>query len=291
MRWLMVVGLLFASASSALAAPCTRDSVAAATQALGGPNLDDVHVQIEIDGLEGSVTYVMSNGDVVGPRIVKAASCRELAKSLALVIVMSWRADEPVAPAPILVEKPVAPIEPEPVIEMPPLAIDTRSVQAAPVKHIAITVGAASDASGTGAFVAGGRWRRGRLSLGLELHLTAPLSLDVGDGGSVRVSQNALDALPCFHVSRFAVCGLATGGVVGGQGRSLAHAIEVYRPSFAVGGRVEASFPVLPRVAFRLHLDALQSLASTQFLVDEMVVWTSKPRELWLGGGVVAVFP
>ena len=54
--------------------------------------------------------------------------------------------------------------------------------------------------------------------------------------------------------------------------------------------RVEASVPVLRRIALRLHVDALQSLTSSQFLVDEMPVWTSKPRELWLGAGVMAAF-
>jgi len=304
MRWLSLLIVMLVVETSAIAAPCSRDSIAAAAQDLGGPNLDDIgdRVHIELHGLQGSITYVTSAGDVIGPRVVKAASCRELAKSLALVLVMSWRADEPVTPAPVEpapVEPapPPAPVEPpapttitEPVIEMAPLAID-RPAPRMSTHHLAVLAGAASDATGSPALVVGGRWRHGQFSAGLELHLTAQQALDVGDGGSVRVTQNGLDALPCFHVSHFALCGIATAGVIGGEGKNLAHAVSVRRAAVALGGRLEASYPLVRRVALRLHVDALQSLTSSRFLVDEMVVWTSKPHELWLGGGIVAVFP
>ncbi|HEY5927409.1 MAG TPA: hypothetical protein VIV11_37250, partial [Kofleriaceae bacterium] len=158
-------------------------------------------------------------------------------------------------------------------------------------RHLAFLLGGATDATGRPALVAGARVRRGRMSLGLELQLVAPLSLDAGDGATVRVSQYGVDAAPCFHVSRFALCGLATAGVIGGAGDQLAHATSVWRPALAVGARVEASVPVLPRVALRLHVDALQALTSSRFTVDEMPVWTSEPRQLWVGGGVQAVFP
>src|SRR5262245_45114571 len=205
MRAVALAIVMLVGATSALAAPCSRDDVAAQVAQLGGPSLDDVdqRVQIEIHGLEGSVTYVMSSGDVVGPRVVNAASCRELAKSLALVLVMSWRADDPAPAPPALVEP--APIAPptvkEAVIEIPPVTIERASEPPQPrmsTRHVAVIAGGASDATGTPALVLGGRWRHGRFSAGLELHLTAPLTLDVGDGGSVRVTQNALDALPCF---------------------------------------------------------------------------------------------
>jgi hypothetical protein len=294
--------------TSALAAPCSREDVAAQVALLGGPNLDDVgeRVHIELHGREGSVTYVMASGDVIGPRVVKAASCRELAKSLALVIVMSWRADEP-TPAPAPVEAaPVeaAPNQPAPlappvavvdeVIEMPAVVVERAVDRVQPrmsTRHLAVLAGGASDVSGTPALVLGGRVRRGSFSGGLELHLTSPQTLDVGDGGSARITQNAVDALPCFHLAYFAACGVATAGLIGGTGQHLAHAVSVYRASFAVGGRLEASYPVLPRLALRLHVDALQALTSSRFSVDEMVVWTSKPHELWLGGGILAVFP
>jgi hypothetical protein len=286
-RSLVIVALLVAVPATASAAPCTLDAVAAEVGALGGPALDRIAVHVEVGEREGSVTYVMASGDVVGPRVVKASSCRELAKSLALVIVMSWRSDEPAAIEPAAVAPPIAVADPVP----EPLAIETRLAPSPPPRHLAVALGAAMDTTGRPALVAGARWRRGAFSVALELHLTAPQSLDVGDGGSVRVTQNALDALPCVHESRYALCGLATAGLIGGQGRKLANATHVYRPTLSLGARVEASFPIHPRLGFRLHLDATQALTSTQFSVDEMTVWSNRPRELWLGGGVVAVFP
>jgi hypothetical protein len=330
-----VVVMLAAERASA-APPCSRDAVEEQVRVLGGSldgARDRVRIEVARDRIEGSVTYVTAAGDVIGPRVVRAATCKELATSLALVIVMSLHADEPVVhdDEPIahddesVAHEPVAhePAPHEPVAHdgEPAAPEDESAAQAlvahdeprldsafddervAPLdvhawpaprmhtKHLAAFVGAASDAAGLPALVVGSRWRRDRLSLGLELHVAAPQSIAVGDAGSVRIAQTGVDVAPCVHAGALAVCGLANAGVIGGEGRQLAEAMAVYRPSFAVGARLELDVPIVARVSLRLHVDGLQALTSTRFSVDQMTVWTSDSRELWLGAGVLATFP
>lgn len=291
----MLVGLVVAS-RQAHAAPCPRDAIAVELSTLGGPALGALgdRVRVEIHGTTGSVTYVMASGDVIGPRVVRAASCNELAKSLALVIVMSLRTDELRAGEPreptsvthgITIERPALPIA---------LAA-TDALDAAPaatrVNHVEAMLGAASDLGGRPALALGGRWHRGAFSLGLELHLLAPQSIAVEAGGSVEVARTAIDAAPCMHVSHVALCGLASARMITGEGHELAEAAHIRRVALAVGGRIELSYPVLHRLSLRAHLDGLQALDRTRFTVDEMAVWTSDSRELWLGAGIVAKFP
>ena len=44
------------------------------------------------------------------------------------------------------------------------------------------------------------------------------------------------------------------------------------------------------RPGLRVHADALQALGSAGFMVDQAPVWSTDPRELRLGVGVVAIF-
>jgi hypothetical protein len=293
----LMVALLavVATERASSAAPCSRDAVDAALVALGGPPLAEIadRVRIDTDGLTGSVSYEMASGDVIGPRVVRAPTCSELAKSLALVIVMSLRADEPREPRSVTRELTIEPPQRIRIEHM----LETRGAVAvekplfASTRRLEVMVGAAGDIARRPALVVGGRWRSGHLSLGLELSVRTPLTIDVEAGGSVEVTQTGVDAVPCFHVRGLALCGLASAGMIGGEGHELAEAAHVRRAAAAVGARVELAVPVADRVSLRLHLDGLQTLDRTQFLVDEMAVWTSDSRELWLGAGVLANFP
>lgn len=327
MRWLALIVAVLALEATAVAAPCSREAVADELVALGGPPLDDIgdRVRIEITGLAGSITYELASGELIGPRVVRAASCRELAKSLALVIVMSLRADEPrdepAAPVPVEPSQPAGvaahakprsstPSQASPggattrrpslaapqastggaTTSPPSLAASRASPGGATPPHLEALLGAAGDASRRPALVLGARWRQGRISLGVELAIRNPITIDVEAGGSVEVTQTGIEAVPCFHIRALALCGLASAGMIGGEGHQLAEAAHARRAAVAFGGRVELVVPILDRVALRLHLDGLQALDRTQFLVDEMAVWTSDSRELWLGAGVLANF-
>ncbi len=289
----MLVGLVVAT-SRAEAAPCPRDAVATQLRELGGPALDELgdRVRVDIHGTTGSITYVMASGDVIGPRVVRASSCSELAKSLALVIVMSLRADEPREPASvtrgITIERTTLPITIE---ASEPTEGNRARRDAKTVEHVEALLGGAGDLSRRPALVLGGRWHHGALSLGLELHVLSPQSIDIDAGGSVEVTRTGVEAAPCLHVTYLAVCGLASARMVTGEGHELAEAAHIRRTAFAVGGRIELAYPVLHRLSLRVHLDGLQALDRTRFTVDEMAVWTSDSRELWLGAGVLAHFP
>lgn len=302
MRLIAIAAMLCVAHTSA-AAPCSREAVADEVRALGG-DLDAAGDRVQIDmqrdgrSIVGTIVYTSTAGDVTAPRVVHTASCAEAAKSLALIIVMSLRADEPVVVEPVADEPvdesavavPVA--VPAPVIiTSEPQEPEASRAPRASTKHVAVFVGAASDTTAHPALELGSRWRHDRLSLGLELHIATPESIDVGDGGTVHVAAAGLDAVPCFHASYLALCGLANAGLISAEGQALANAATARRAAFAVGGRVELDVPLLDRVSLRVHLDGLQALTSSRFLVDQMPVWTSEPRELWLGAGVLAKFP
>jgi hypothetical protein len=285
-RWLALMVVMVA-AGAAHAAPCARDGVATQLRALGAPSLDELgdRVRVEMNGTTGSITYVMATGDVIGPRVVRAASCHELAKSLALVIVMSLRADEPREPTSVTRDVEIAPPTDVPII------VEEQRMRRAKPNHVEALLGGASDLSGSPALLLGGRWHRSTFSLGLELHVRSPLSIAVEAGGSVEVTRSGVDAAPCVHVKYLAMCGLASARMITGEGHDLAEAAYVRRAALAVGGRVEVDVPLVDRVSLRMHLDGLQALDRTRFMVDEMAVWTSDSRELWLGAGVLANFP
>ncbi|HEX5061682.1 MAG TPA: hypothetical protein VFV99_20085 [Kofleriaceae bacterium] len=306
MRLIAIAAMLCVAHTSA-AAPCTREAVAGEVRALGG-DLDGAGDRVQIvmhrdgRGAEGSIVYTSAAGDVTAPRVVHATSCGELAKSLALIVVMSLRADEQVdAPAPVMAPAMIPPATTPPMTTTPTTTMtsnelvnhsttsDTRAHSS--TRHVALFVGAASDTTAHPALELGSRWRHDRLSLGLELRIATPESIDVGDGGTVNVATAGLDAVPCFHAGYLGLCGLATAGMISAEGQALANAATARRAAFAIGGRIELDVPLLHRLSLRVHLDGLQALTSSRFLVDQMPVWTSEPRELWLGAGVLAKFP
>ena len=64
-------------------------------------------------------------------------------------------------------------------------------------------------------------------------------------------------------------------------------------PLFLVtrGARAAVELSLSRRLAVELHVDGLQALTTTRFLVDHMPAWATDPRELWVGAGVEATFP
>ena len=275
MKALGALVVLVAATTSARAAPCSMDDVRAQVTALGG-TFDDARVRVELADGEGRITFVTARGELVGPRVVRAATCAELATSIALVIVMSM-------PHEAVIEDTVATApEVDAVVPVPRVPRAARGLD--------VVTGAAGSV-GRGAGELGVRVRRGRYALGIAAHVEVPETIDVGGGGLVHVERTLAEVAPCVHVWRGALCGLATGGVLVAGGEHLAHAAGAVRPAFGLGARAELEWPLWSRFALRVHVDALQNLTSAQFLVDRMAVWSSPAHELWIGGGVVTSFP
>ena len=289
MRALVLVGLLVAPAHADVvldqpAGVCALDGVRVELDALPRIARDgDVQIATTIEGerVLGSVTI----GDDV--RAVSARDCRELAKSIALIIVMSLRDAEPVSSVTSAVEPPrdvpaLRVEEPERVVVR--VARATRPAFAA-------LVGGTGDLHGQPSLLAGVRARHGRYSLGLEAQAEGTTRVAVEDGGQISVSRKYATLAPCVHVAQAAFCGVMAAGALRGRASELADAASVTRALVQVGGRAEWSYPIAARIGLRVHVDAVQALTRAEFLVDQMPVWTSDSRELRLGGAVVAHFP
>lgn len=288
------------------AGACSLDGVRAALTTLPAIAAD-AHVQIATrladDRVEASLT--LDGGDA---RELHARDCGELAKSIALVIVMTLR-ERPAAPArdvrvvplePATVAAPDARIAPVPAPARPPVAagpaieapLAARAAIApsrAPLELLAIA-GGLTDHHAHPAAVLGGRIGRGRVALGLELELARGETIDVGDGGALHVSRTLASVTPCATVQGISLCGLATAGLVRARSERLANGTAVARGTFEVGVRAEWITPLVDRLGLRFHADALQAIGSAGFLVDQMPVWSTDPRELRLGIGLVAIF-
>jgi hypothetical protein len=283
----MIVAVIAGAAGRANASPCSRSAVASELRALGGYELDAIEdrVRVMIDGDAATVTFVAA-GDVVGARAVHARTCKELSRSIALVIVMSLRDLGSVEDSGM--RGLLAPVMDVPAPSLPtsePIIARARGLEGR------LSLGVAGDTTRRGALVIGAGVRVRGWSLALELRDASAQTVDAGGGSAIVVDRTTIDALPCLHLGRAAVCGLASTGIVRGEGRDLATAATARRLALAVGGRAELAYPLWRRVAVRVHADVLQNLIRSRFLVDQMPMWTADSRELWLGAGVVANFP
>lgn len=257
---------------------CSVDDVRAALRALPHEAIDGsarIATSLHADRVEALLTIGADT------RTVTARDCGELASALALIIVMTLREAPRVAPTPIAV---VA-------------AVDDTSVEVvvAPVvrarPQLALLVGGAGDVRGRPSLFAGGRARKGRWSVGLEVQAESSQSIDLQGGGRITMSRRYVTAAPCAQLGPLGLCGIATAGALRGRGIELADAIDVTRPVIQLGGRAEWELAITRRLGVRVHVDATQALSNQHFLVDQMPVWTSDSRELRLGVGMVAKVP
>jgi hypothetical protein len=300
--WRQVVALAIVCASTAAEADVTldqpsgvcpldpvRNELAALMPQIAAPA--SVTIETRHAGARIAATVTLDGGDA---RELRARDCAEAAKSIALVIAMTLRerAIEP-AQAPLVVEPPAPPpLPPAPPVPDEPgvrVAIAAFRTEHVPIELLALA-GGLTDHHARPAAVVGGRIGRGHLSLGLELELARSETIDVGDDGALRVRRTLASLTPCATLARVSLCGLATGGYVRGAAMRLANARTVSRGTFELGVRAEWIYPVLARVGLRVHADALQAIGSAGFMVDQSPVWSTDPRELRLGVGVVAIF-
>jgi hypothetical protein len=175
---------------------------------------------------------------------------------------------------------------------VPRAAIAKAAAPIAPVhESFGFSLGADADLDRHAAIVAGMRWRRGWLSIGLEVNRGTETTIETGDTGHVHVARTFAAALSCGHLGRFGLCGVAAAGMLTGRGELLADASTVRRLIALVGARAEWTLQITDLFGVQAHVEGLQALRNSRFLVDQMPVWSSQSREVRVGLGVVANFP
>jgi hypothetical protein len=139
-------------------------------------------------------------------------------------------------------------------------------------------------------FSAGAGIRGGDLSLAIEgrADLPASTSLRVGEAST---SLLVASLLPCAHFRMLATCALVSAGALWAAGHGLEDARRVRLPYVAVGARLAAAIPLMPRLSLTIHGDLTRPLVETRVEVDGAAVWTSPIFAFALGVGVAANFP
>jgi hypothetical protein len=229
-------------------------------------------------------------------------SCDDLLESIALAVSLALdtapknppKADEPQAPPE---PPPAAPPPPEvaPVSPVLPTAIPRETPSSsrerrAPSLWVAL-----------GARASAGMWnvaslgpellvelRLGKLGLGVEGRYDLA-TVGVGAGARASVQRATGSVLPCAHFGWLAACGLATFGDVWARGDVAVPRTES-APYIALGGRVAADLPLLPKLHLLGTVDVVGITTGTAIEVDGVAeTTTSGPLEA--SGGLAFFVP
>lgn len=268
--------------------PCDLTSVEPRTSELLGrsalaeaarAHVDVVTAQTA-DAATATLTFVDENGAAQPPRDVSAASCDELAESIAIVISLVLREEPPAAPPP------PAPPPPPPTVQD-----DSRYVapsSAVPTK--AIELGVATSSGRQSALVLGGRLERRHTAFAADLELVMPTSVEVLQG-AVHVASARADVGACLRARGFSGCALLGGGVVRGRGEDLMESRTAVGPLATAVLRSEWRQPVSRRLGVRVFASVEQVLVRPSFRVGDVAVWTTPLLQAWLGGGIFLQMP
>jgi hypothetical protein len=235
------------------------------------------------DALDATLVFVDENGSAQPARPITAASCAELAESVAIVISLVLREAPPTPAAPSRASA-SAPTAAERVRDSTTLAT------VRPPTTTAFELGAATRVGGGPALVLGVRLERGRRALGFDVAIDAPATADVPPG-SVHILAARADAVGCLHARGFAACGLVAGGVARARGEDLMDARAAIRPLVAVGVRAEWRRLVTRHLGVRGFASVEQLLVRPSFLVADTAVWTSPLVQAWVGFGAFFQMP
>lgn len=228
-----------------------------------------VTTQIVDDGVESTLTYRRSATAEEYARTLSATSCSELAESIAVVVSLVLRQEARVAPAES------SELQPETALIRPS---NTRT-------RATLELGVADGTANTAAVIVGGRVHRGASALGIDITAGDADEIAVG-AGRVHVVAARITAAGCRRLGSIVACGLAIGGLVRGRGEGLMDARAAARPIAGLGARLEWRQLVSASLGLRVFVDLEQLVATTRFLVDDMPVWTSDSRQVWLGAGI-----
>ena len=235
------------------------------------------------DAVSATLTFSDEAGVTKSSRTITAASCDELAESIAVVLSLVLR-----EPAPEPAPAPPPPAPPAPAVTT---GVDT-TFTLVPARHspIAIELGATIGSALDSAIVIGGRLERRALAFGVELAVAMPKTVEVL-GGAVHVTSARLAGAGCARLNQFSGCWLVIGGAVRGSGEDLMDARSATGALVGVGARVEWRQPVSRRAGVRVFGAVEQLLVRPSFLVGDTAVFSSAERQAWLGAGVFLHIP
>jgi hypothetical protein len=285
----------FASLEPQLAQMLGADPVDANARAIVEIDVSNAH-----DAFEARVLFDDGDGLVRGPRVVTAASCNELVKSVAVVIATALPdVQEDSEAATVVVDEPPRASTPAPVALTfdfePATDLDVTPLASEPsVSQTDVFVAGATGITSAGAdgqAIVGIRVRRNAASVGAELRGDAPQQVSADRMGTIGIARAQISISPCTHFGAFATCVVVGAGTIHGSGAGLTSAREAYTPLLTAGLRVTWEQPLTRRLALRIHFDADALLTTTQFDVDDMKVWESQRFEASAGLGVLAHFP
>lgn len=129
-----------------------------------------------------------------------------------------------------------------------------------------------------------------RVSLGLELSSTLPASKDVDSGGRVRGWLLRSSLVPCFRVTRLALCGVASIGRFSGSGESVTQPEDHGALFLSAGGRASLDVPLDRRFGLAIDAELGGNLQRTTLRVGPDDVWRAPPVYASLGASVFFEF-
>lgn len=262
-------------------------------------------VQITERALTATIMLDDGAGHTLGPRVIQARSCKELASSVAVVIAMALPAienavaDSSAVDAVIAAaaeQPPAAPADPPPEL-VPVRGADRRSelvqtVEApAPARDRSVSVafGVSSTLGMTAAL--GMRWRRETYAIAAEVEGERAPSVTVSPGARVEVERFAASVAACRPLGAVDLCGLVRAGLDRGAGTGLMEARSAVEPLLAAGVRGAWAHPMTDRIALVLRVDALVAVTTSQFDADHVAVWQSNRFEALAAAGLLVRFP
>ncbi len=238
------------------------------------------------------------DGDV--SRTVERASCGELLAPVAIAVSI---AIDPLA-SPALPDAPANTVPAPPPVVVPaagpPAAGDAAAAPSsapAPASsawrlrlglgtHVALG-NAPAPSLGLNAGVGG---RTGAFSLGVEGRSDLPASTSSANG-KVSAQLLAASLLPCLHRGLLAACGVASAGVVLGEGQGGTAPTRGSSPWLGLGARLGIEVPLGDWLFVRVHGELLAAPLRTTLRIGGIDAWTSPVVNAGIGAGLGAFFP
>ncbi|NVB80124.1 MAG: hypothetical protein HOV81_17150 [Kofleriaceae bacterium] len=259
------------------------------TNSIAGPRVRVV-TSADAGALRAELIVEDREGRRRGPRLVQAATCEDLASSVAVIAAMVIE-DLASTPVPTRSFEGQHVVDPEPddlsldyLIEVPPRPPRSR--------EIAFVAGATSDIGPDTRrrFVVGARLRRASLSVGIEGQAGTPDEIAVTMRGRISVARAELTASPCLHLGSIGGCWLTSLGALRGSAAGLYGMRTVFAPTLAGGLRLTWERWYRDRIGVRIQLDGRAFATSSRFRVDNMPVWESQRFEASTGLAMLVRF-
>lgn len=291
-----------------------RDAVRAR---LGADPFDDASAtRVEVTfsrahhGLRAELRVTAPDATDLAPRVIRSRrrDCRALSDATALAASLVVTTLAPRAPAPTPAPTPTPPPAPAP----PPQTAELRAtviagtstprpwtVTRAPAPtavtprwevHLDALGAWGATPSLTGALSLGGSWRRGALSLGLDLRGVWP-GVEESLAGSVSIAAVTATPAACLHRGVFMACGVVSVGAVIAEGRGAAINHRVNTPTVRAGARVGVVASPGSTITLRAWAEVDAPMTLTEHRVDDAVVWTTAPVAVTLAAGVGVRIP